>query len=59
MNLGGNMGKCSICGKETNSYKHICDECGEEQEAKPYGRHCDECGADLFNGEHKKSCGNK
>lgn len=51
------MGKCSICGKETENYNYICDECAEEQETKPYGRHCEECGADLFEEDHKEGCG--
>jgi predicted amidophosphoribosyltransferase len=52
------MGKCAICGKETSSYRYICNECAEEQEAKPYGRYCDECGADMFDEDHKEGCGN-
>ena len=49
------MGKCQICGKETESYKHICDGCAEG-EVKPYGRYCVECGVDMFEEDHKEGC---
>jgi hypothetical protein len=46
------------CGKQTRTYKYICDEHGEEQEIKPYGRYCEECGIDTFNElHHQKKCG--
>jgi hypothetical protein len=57
------MGKCEyekdgkLCGKETTTYKYICDEHAEEVELEPYGRYCEFCGIDTFNEKkHKEGC---
>jgi len=58
--------KCVMCGKaRSKGYynKHyedfICQDCAEDQEAKPYGRYREFCGRDTFLEAHRKNCPEK